>query len=153
MLVICLVSLIAGNVLLGLSGRGYYYLRDMDAIQRAQCPNVLFVGNSLLEGRLDNAALNQGATSGGLSYTPLNTALSASSPHAQGLLAQYAIQLHPQLHTIVIGFYDYQLTEEDHITPADLIGSNAVALDSRIPLRQVAIVDHFNINEQDGHTP
>ena len=144
MLAICLVSLIAGNVLLWLSGRGYYYLRDMDAIQRAQHPDVLFVGNSLLEGRLDSAALNQGAASVGHSYTPLNTALSASVPHAQGLLAQYAIQLHPQLHTIVIGFYDYQLTEENHITPADLIGSNAVALDSRISIHQVAIADHFN---------
>ena len=144
MVAICLIALAAGNVLLWLSGRGYYYLRDMEAIQRAQHPDVLFVGNSLLESRLDSAALNQGAASGGHSYTPLNSALSASAPHAQGLIAQYAIQLHPQLHTIVIGFYDYQLTEKSDITPADLIGSNAVALDSRIPIRQVAMIDHFN---------
>jgi len=149
MLVICLVALVAGNVALWFWSRGLNFRRDLDNIQRAQNPDVLFVGNSLLDSRIDSAALNQGtanqgAASGGQTFTPLNTALGATDANDQAFLAQYALQQHPQLHTLVVGFYDYQLTEEDRVTPVDLVGNHDIAFDSRIPVREVAAVDHFD---------
>ena len=149
MLAICLVSLVAGNVLLWIWSRGLNFRKDLDNIQRARNPDILFVGNSLLDYRIDSAALNQGAAnqggaSGGQTFTPLNTALGATDANDQAFLALYALQQHPQLHTMVVGFYDYQLTEEDRVTPVDLVGNHSIAFDSRIPVREVAAIDHFN---------
>ena len=149
MLVICLVALVAGSVALWFWSRSLHFYKVLDNIQRAQNPDVLFVGNSLLDSRIDGAALNQGAAnqgaaSGGQTFRPLNAALGATDTNDQAFLALYALQQHPQLHMMVVGFFDYQLTEEDRVTPADLVGNHRVAFDSRIPVREVAAIDHFD---------
>lgn len=144
MLAVCLVLLITGNVLLSRWSRGLSSRRALDNLQRAPDSDLLFIGNSLLDGRVDGAALNQGAASAGRTFKPLNAALSATDSHDQALLAQYALWTQPHLRTLVVGFYDYQLTEEASVTPADLLGNHGIALDERMPVPLVATVDHFN---------
>lgn len=141
---VCLVLLAAGNILLSRWSRSLPSHRAIDNLQRAPDSDLLFVGNSLLDGRVDSAALNQGAASAGRTFRPLNAALSATDPHDQAFLARYALWTQPHLHTLVVGFYDYQLTEETRVTPADLLGNHGIALDERFPVGVVASIDHFS---------
>lgn len=132
------ILLAAANLLIGAWNHRLPYETKLEAIRTAHNPNLLFVGNSLLDHHLDEAALKQTAKANGLDFTPLNSALGASEPPEQRLLFDYAVKNHPNIRTLVVGIYDFQLTAEDHSKIADLTGNRMVGLDRRFPAAAVA---------------
>ena len=135
--------LLAANLLMTRWSARLPYREKLEDIRLAQAPNILFIGNSLLDGRVDATALKQGSGTPAVSLRPLNAALGGTEPHTQALLMDYSVRSHPELQTLVIGFFDFQLTAEDRVTPADLTGNAAVAIDPRFPLSEVDAVYHF----------
>lgn len=133
-----LAVLAAINLLLGAWSNRLPYARKLDTIRTARDPNLLLVGNSLLDHHLDEAAFTQTALTLRGSFRPLNAALGASEPPEQRLLFNYAIGNHPGISSLVIGFYDFQLTAEDHSRLADLTGNRMVGLDRRFAPSTVA---------------
>jgi hypothetical protein len=146
-LVVCVLLLLGGNVLMARWSRRLPYCQKLESIRLARDPDVLFVGNSLLDSRIDAAALNMGGALRGVSFTPLNAALGGSDAYDQALIARYATQCHPGIHTLVIGFFDFQLTDERQVKPLDLTGNHMVAMDGRFPVSEVASIYHFNAVE------
>src|ERR1022692_4737234 len=90
------------------------YSRKLDAIRSAGDPNLLFVGNSLLDHHLDESEFMQAAAKFGSRFVPLNAALGATDPPEQRLLFQYAVAKHPGIRTVVVGIFDFQVTHADH---------------------------------------
>jgi hypothetical protein len=135
--------LVAGNVIMMRWSIRLPYRQKLEAIRTAQSPKVLFIGNSLLDGRVDSVAFEQGMGSVDGSAKPLDAALGGSDPHVQALLMDYSLRCHPELNTLIVGFFDFQLTAEDQLTPTDLTGNASVGVDSRFPLDEVAEVYHF----------
>src|ERR1700753_1156723 len=92
---VCLVMLTACNLAMVPWSRRLWYHQKLDNIQAAQAPDVVFIGNSLLDARIDPNALNAGATAenGGV-FRPVNAALGASAPVDQALLMHYAVESH-----------------------------------------------------------
>jgi hypothetical protein len=111
--------------------------RKLQAIQSARNPNLLFVGNSLLDGHLDIDALREGLGSLGDSTLPLNAALGGSDAPVQRLLTEYALRCHPSVRTLVVGMFDFQLTEEHPHTPMSLTGTWGVGQDSRFSAQDI----------------
>ncbi len=132
------IVLAAANLLIGAWNHRLPYEMKLEAIRTAQNPNLLFVGNSLLDHHLDESALAQTAAEKGIRYAPLNSALGASEPPEQRLLFDYAVKNHSDIHTLVVGIYDFQLTAEDHSHIKDLTGNRMVGLDRRFPAAEVA---------------
>jgi hypothetical protein len=116
----------------------------LESIQRAKSSDLLFIGNSLLDGKVDVVALNQGSASSGVSFRPLNAALGGSDAYTQALLMRYAVRNQSDLKTLVVGFLDFQLTQNRPITPMQLSGNDLVAVDRRIPVSDVSEVYGFN---------
>jgi len=123
------------------------YCQKLESIRLARDPDVLFVGNSLLASRIDAVALNKGGALRGVSFAPLNAALGGSDSYDQALTAQYAIQCHAGIRTLVVGFFDFQLTDQRRVKPLDLTGNHMVAIDGRFPVSEVAAIYHFNAVE------
>ncbi len=119
------------------------YRKKLEAIRTASDPNLLFIGNSLMDGHLDEPLLAAHAATHGVVFLPLNAALGASQPFEQRLLFEYASELHPSIRTVVVGIFDFQLTEEGHDKALDLTGNRMVGLDRRFPVSQVAAVYGF----------
>jgi len=119
------------------------YALKLETIRSASDPNLLFVGNSLLDHHLDDAALVQAAAAQGRDFRPLNAALSASEPPEQRLLFDYATAGRPGIRTVVVGFYDFQLTTPTHTRVSDLTGNRMVGIDHRFPLGKVAAIYGF----------
>jgi hypothetical protein len=137
-----LLLLIALNLLIGAWSHRLPYYRTLEAIRAAQNPNLVFIGNSLLVNRIDEAALVQAAP--GANFRPLNSALSASKPPEHLLLFNYALRIHPSIRTVVVGIFDFQLTVPDRTQIADLTGNRIMATDSRFPLSEVASAYGFS---------
>jgi hypothetical protein len=136
------VSLLASlNFLISAWSHRLPYYHKLEEIRTAQYPNLLFVGNSLLDGHLDEAAFNH--SSPNRSFKALNSALGASMPPEQQLLFEYAVQNHCDIRTVVVGTYDFQLTAPDHTRPGDLTGNRMVGIDKRFPVSEVASVYGF----------
>jgi hypothetical protein len=140
-LVTGILVLATANTLSGAWSHRLPYFHLLERVRTAQNPNLLFVGNSLLAGHLDEPALVQSADSAG--YRPLNSALGASHSPEQELLFDYAVQNHPHIHTVVVGFFDFQLTAPDHTKISDLTGNRMVGIDQRFPVSEVASVYGF----------
>jgi hypothetical protein len=135
-----LLFLIALNALLLLWGHRQAYVHKLEKLRTAANPDLLFLGNSLLDGHLDECAL--AASIAPVKRTPINAALGATEPPEHLLLFRYARRLHPHLRTLVLGYYDFQLTTPDQTPPLGLIGNRMVGLDHRFPLAEVASVYH-----------
>jgi hypothetical protein len=74
---------------------------------------------------------------------PLNGALGGTRPPEQRLLFEYAVRTHPEIRTLVVGFYDFQITEPDRTQVADLVGNRMVGIDRRFPISEVSSVYGF----------
>jgi hypothetical protein len=147
LLLIAALVLVGLNLVMGhLTKRLPYYVR-LQAIQNDPASNLLFVGNSLLDRHLDEPALIASAAAGGVSFHPLNSAIGGSEPPEQRLLFQYAVETHSGISTLVVGFYDFQLTVPDHSHVADLKGNRMVGMDHRFSYGEV--VDAYNFGALD----
>lgn len=135
------LALTALNLLIGAWSHRLPYYHKLEAIRTSQDPNLLFVGNSLLDGHLDEDALVQATP--GAHFRPLNSALGASEAPEQQLLFDYAVRNHPGVRTLVLGIYDFQLTAQDHSRLTDLTGNRMVGIDRRFPVSEVAAVYGF----------
>lgn len=142
------IAMLAGlNVgMAALNHRLPYHLK-LEAIRAAHEPNLLFVGNSLLDHHLDEGALADTAAERGAHFVSLNSALGASEPPEQRLLADYAFEQHPGISTLVVGFYDFQLTAGDHSHVADLKGNRMVGIDHRFS--EAEVVDAYGFGAAD----
>jgi hypothetical protein len=116
----------------------------LQTVRDAQDPNMLFVGNSLLDGRLDTTALQQGMGDPRHSIRPLNAALGGSDPPVHRLITSYALRSHPSIRTLVVGVYDFQLTENDPHTPSELTGTRGLGQDSSFSSQEVAAAYGFD---------
>jgi len=128
------LTLGAMNLAIGAWSHGLKYVHKLETIRTAHNPNLLIVGNSLLDGHLDEAALAQMASQNGIGFIPVNAAMGASLPPEHLLLFDYAVQNHPGIHTLVLGIYDFQLTAPDHSRLSDLTGNRMVGIDRRFPI-------------------
>jgi hypothetical protein len=142
MLTAVLVLAALNVMMIALSHRLPYRIK-LEAIRTARDPNLLFVGNSLLDHHLDAGAFAEAASERGVHFDPLNSALGASDPPEQRLLFHYAVAKHPGISTLVVGFFDFQLTAADHSRIADLRGNRMVGLDRRFPADEVAAAYDF----------
>ena len=93
--------------------------------------NVLLIGNSLLDARINARVFEVISRSYGVDLIPLNAALGASQPADQYLLFREFVSKRTPT-AVVIGFFDFQLTHDQPTTVEDLIGNRAVAFDHRI---------------------
>jgi hypothetical protein len=143
-LVLCLVFLAAANLLASRETTRLYFARKLAAIDSVHNANLVYVGASQLDDHDDPIALNRGATLGNLTLTPVNAALGNSSPADQALLFQEAVRANPNLHTLVIGFIDFQMTTEFHFTPFQLLGNHLIAVDPRFPIADVDTIYQYN---------
>jgi hypothetical protein len=139
-----LLELTAINVVMGLWSHRLPYVLKLESIRNAHEPNVVFIGNSLLDGHLDEPAFVSAASSRGDQLRPLNAALGASLAPEQQLLFQYTTETHRSVHMLVVGVYDFQLTANDRSTIGDLTGNRMVGLDPRFPPGEVATVYGFD---------
>jgi hypothetical protein len=136
-----LLTLVGLNFAIAAWSHRLPYYRDLEEIRTAHDPNLLVVGNSLLDNRVDEAAFAQAAN--GHTFRLLNTALGASEPPEHLLLFDYAVQNHPGIRTLVLGVYDFQLTVPDRSRLTGLTGNRMVGIDPRFPVSEVAAVYGF----------
>jgi hypothetical protein len=138
-LAICLSVLVAGNFAMMRWSHRLPSQILLKQIRTSGPSDLLFIGNSLLAGHVDAAALNRGATViEGTKFKPLNAALGASEAPDQALLMEYAREYHPETKTLAVGFFDFQLTKEEHLRPTDLTGNHVIGIENPIPLSEVA---------------
>ena len=142
-----LLLLLAMQLAVGAWSRRLPYFHKLEAIRGAQNPNLLFVGNSLLDTRVDAPAI-EAASSHGLHLVPLDSALGATEPPDQLLLFNYSTQCHPGMRMMVLGIYDFQLTAPNHSRLSDLTGNRVLAIDHRFPVSEIAAVYGFDRFEQ-----
>jgi hypothetical protein len=140
-LLISALLLTALNLLVGVWSHRLFYYKKLEIIRTAQEPNLLFVGNSLLDQTVDEVALAQAGREARLK--PLNGALGGTRPPEQRLLFEYAVRTHPEIRTLVVGIYDFQITEPDRTQVAGLVGNRMVGIDPRFPISEVASVYGF----------
>ena len=145
---ICILALVAANVAMVPWSRRLPWYRKLESIRAAKDPNVVFIDSSLLDARVDAAALDRGGATGKVSLRPVNAALGAAGPQDQNLLMEYATQLHPGIRTLVVGFMDFQMTNEIRVHAIDLTGNHMVAVDSRFPISEVAPLYDFGRADQ-----
>lgn len=127
--------LTALNVVIAAWSHKLPYYQKLELIRESHQPDLLFLGNSLLDEHLDENAFAQAAQSA--RFRPLNAALAATESPEQQLLFEYAVRSHPGIHTLVVGILDSQLTGEDHSRVVDLIGNRMVGVDRRFPVPEV----------------
>lgn len=120
------------------------YVRKLNAIASASQPNLLFLGNSLLDGHVDERAFAEAARSCDVRFRSINAALGGTQAPEVRLLFSYAEQHHPELQTLVVGTMDFLLTAPDHSRPADLTGNRMVGLNREIPRKAVFDAYHFD---------
>jgi len=123
-------------------------IRKLDEIRIARDPNLLLVGNSLLDHHLEEGAFARAAAGRGVQFVPLNAALGATDPPEQRLLFQYAVAKHAGIRTVVVGIFDFQLTHADDSSLTDLKGNRIVGLDGRFPVPEVAAAYGFGAKDR-----
>jgi hypothetical protein len=134
--------LTALNVLIGVWSHKLPYYQKLELIRNSHEPDLLFLGNSLLDQHLDENAFVEAAQRA--QFRPLNAALAATQSPEQQLLFEYAVRSHAGIRTLVVGILDSQLTGEDHSRVVDLIGNRMVGVDPRFPVPEVQGVYGFS---------
>jgi hypothetical protein len=148
MMLAVVVVLAVLNMGMALLNHRLPYHKKLEAIRTARQANLLFVGNSLLDHHVDEGALAESAAKRDIQFVPLNSALGASEPPEQRLLFDYATEKHPGISTLVVGFYDFQLTVSDHSRVVDLTGNRMVGIDPRFPVAEVARAYDFGARDR-----
>jgi len=137
-----LAVLLAMNLFFAFHTVRQHYYHKLEEIRTAQDPQLLLVGNSLLmDLRAD--ALDKAAAQAGLNAPSVNSSLAGLLPPEQWLLFHYAMQRHPGIRTLVVGFYDFQLTEPDATRISDFIYDRTLVVDPRFPIPEVAAAYGF----------
>jgi hypothetical protein len=150
LLVLVAAAMLAGlNVAMAALSHRLPYRLKLDSIAGAHAPNLLLLGNSLLDHHLDEGALTAEAVTHGVQITPLNAALGASEPPEQRLIFDYAVRRQPAITTLVVGFYDFQLTDPNHSRVADLTGNRMVGMDRRFPFAEVVEAYGLGVTDRD----
>jgi hypothetical protein len=137
-----LACFVLANIAVSLWSRRFPAIRKLDQISVASDANLLFIGNSLLDGRIDPVLFINSPAAASAHLVPLNAALGGSLPPEQYLLFRHAAMNHP-ISTIVIGFYDFQLTKAIPTKPYDLAGNRAVSFDRRIAAAEAESIYNF----------
>lgn len=137
------VLFVAANLFIAPRSHRMSYHAMLDTIQAPGNPSLILVGNSLLL-NVEDRTLDRATARAGLATSTLNTALSGAWPPEQRLLFEYSLQHHSSLRILVVGFYDFQLTQPDHSGVGDLIFGRQVGIDPRLPLQQVAAAYQFS---------
>jgi hypothetical protein len=119
----------------------------LDAVARNSDANVLILGNSLLDGHIDPPAFQKAAGELSEQLLPVDAALGASQTPEQYLLFHEGIKQR-QVRAIVIGFYDFQLTQPVPTNVSDLIGNRALAFDPRIEAGDAESIYHFDFGSR-----
>jgi hypothetical protein len=119
----------------------------LDAVASKSDANVLIIGNSLLDGQIDPPVFQKATGKLSEQLLPVDLALGASQTPEQYLLFHEAIKRR-QVRAIVIGFYDFQLTQPVPTTVSDLIGNRALAFDPRIDAGDAESIYHFNFGDR-----
>lgn len=148
LIVVSFVVLATGDLGMSYWSHRLPYRRKLAEIATARDVNLLFVGNSLLDGYIDGSKLEQAADPYGVRFRALNAALGATLPPEQELLFDYAIQRQPAVRTVVIGFFDLQLTAEVPSRVGDLTGNRMVAMDGSIPMSEVEATYGFDWSQR-----
>jgi hypothetical protein len=139
---VVLIAFIAGNVVEARRSRFFLQRQKINAIRQAPDANVLLVGNSTFDWHVDSTAFEHTARLAGENMIPVNAALMATQPEDQYLLFRQGMK-NPGIRAVVIGFYDFQLTNHSSPAVADLTGFRAVAFDSRIDPRDADLTYSF----------
>jgi len=113
------------------------YYKKLEEIRTTPDANLLLIGNSLLDKHVDYPTVEQAAHAQGIDIWPLNAALGASRSQDHLLLFNYALRIHPHLQTVVVGFYDLQLTLNQDLPWNRLFGNAMVGIDPRFSLDEV----------------
>jgi hypothetical protein len=137
--------LVAINAAMGIWSHRLPFRIKLEQIRASHDANIVFVGNSLLDGRIDHDILARTAKSRCASLNSVNAALGAVDPPEQRLLFNYARRLNPGIRTVVVGFFDFQLTASDNSRAVDLIGNRLVGVDRRFSAREVASAYNFGL--------
>jgi hypothetical protein len=141
-----LLLLLTMQVFMAAWSRRLPYSQKLNDIRDAQNPNVLFVGNSLLDGRVDAPAMEEASTPR-LPIVPLDSALGATEPPEHLLLYEYSTRCHPHMRLLVLGIYDFQLTAQKRPRVRELTGNRVLAVDHRFPVTEVAAAYGFDLWE------
>ena len=139
-LLLTVLCLLAINIAFGVWSTRTPFSRKLNAIDSQSGAEVLFLGNSLLDGRIDGDIFKKEAN-----LIAVNAALGASDPAEHYLLFRYSLERDPKIRQVVIGFYDFQLTDSFGSKLSDLVGNRALALDSRISAPDARHIYHFGI--------
>jgi hypothetical protein len=151
-LILTVVTLLVSvNVAMSIWSHRLVCVRRIGEIQQSRDANLLLLGNSLMDGHVDQATLTRAATEDGVSAVALNAALSATQEPEQRLLFDFALRTPNHVHVVVVGAFDFQLTRPDDSKPVDLTGNRMAAIDRRIPMGDVdaaysfGMLDHMEI--------
>ena len=143
-----LLLLLTANVFMAVWRQRLPYYRKLEYIREAQDANLFFIGNSLLDGRVDALEIEQAGAQRGVRLAPLNGALGATQPPEHLLLFDYSTRCHPGMRMLVLGVFDFQLSGLDLARPADLIGNRVLGVDSRFTFSEVVSVYRFGPLQQ-----
>lgn len=124
------------------------YVSKLDAIGAVKEPNLVLTGNSKVDGQIDEALLEKLTAESGDAMRPVNAALSATNAQEQWLLFDYAVKEHAEIHTLVAGFYNAQLTAEPVTHAMELKGNQLVGLDKRFTTEQVVEAYKFDLADK-----
>ncbi len=142
------ILLAALNVALGIWSQRVPYKTKLETIRKAENPNIVFTGNSMMDRHLDMAEFTAVAAQHGKDYRPVDAALGASLNPEQWLLFDYAVHQHAGIHTLIAGFNDALLTSEPVTHPMELKGNRLLALDHRFAIEQGLAAYNFDLVEQ-----
>lgn len=138
-----LILLVVLNGLLSVWSRRLPYARALSQISASPRSDLLLIGNSLLARHFNEALFTQVALRNGVSFAPLNSAIGATLPPEHELLFNYAMRVHPEIRTVLVGVFDFQLTDDDESSPTDLTGNRMVGLNKAIPISDVSSAYKF----------
>jgi hypothetical protein len=118
--------------------------RRLDAIDRTRGANVAILGNSLMEDVFDPEPFELAARRASARLVPVLAALAYTFPAEHYLLFKRALR-NSSIHTVVLGFFDYQLSMVNDSKAPDLFNVQTLPYDSRIPIREADYVYEFSL--------
>jgi hypothetical protein len=142
-----LLSFIAANIAMATASRDLPGSRKISEISQVRNPNVLLVGNSTLDGRLNSWIFENAARIAGWRMVPVNAALAATQTTEQYLLFRKGMR-HPGIDTVIVGFFGFQITVDEGNTVAPLLGYRSVAFDSRVDVHDAEFIYRFPAAER-----
>ncbi len=142
-----LAGFIAANLAMLALSRRLLPSRILDEISNTRHADVIVVGNSLLQGVFDPATFGREARRQSQHWVAVNTALGATFSAEHYLLFEQALRI-PGIHTVILGFYDLQLSAPTDPEVSALLDTRVLAFDPRIPARDAESIYGFPLEER-----